>query len=71
MANQESGNFKAKPVNTSTMKLVSNVACCKRKRSGMRMTKSCCTLRRAITLARQIMKLCSSIPPMTAKIMLR
>ena len=35
-ANQESGNFKAKPVSTSTMKLVSSVACCRRKRSGMR-----------------------------------
>ena len=37
-ANQESGNFNAKPVSTSTMKLVSSVACCKRKRSGMRVT---------------------------------
>ena len=40
----------------------------RRKRSGMRITKSCCTLRRAITFARQIMKLCRTMPPITPMI---
>ena len=66
------GNFNAKPVSTSRMKLVSRAACCQRKRSGMRITKSMLQLCAAqSTLARQMMKLCSNMPPMTMKIMLR
>src|SRR5438270_2810319 len=62
-ANQEPGYCRANPVRTRTKKLISSVACCTRKRSGMRVTKPVSTLRRAISLERQITKLCASMPP--------
>ena len=71
-ANQESGNLNAKPVSTSRNETgeqrgVLDPEAQRHARDKCRVA----ALRRAMTLERQIMKLCSSMPPITAKIMPR
>ena len=66
-ASQESGNFSAKPVTASTMKLAAKTKCCQRCDAVIRTTGRSVMRSRAAVFFTNKIPLWASIPPMVAK----